>query len=172
MLWQKMELPIQVGNSMKPSGFAYIALLATLTILVMVLTAASESIAQNAKREREQQLFFVGEQFFNAIASYYEAASQAGNQYPQSFEQLLKDDRAINVQRHLRRIYRDPMTGSTQWGLVRNEQQRIIGVYSLSSDVLLKTDFDRNIVTIDSEQANLVYSDLKFIYLPKTTQNK
>ena len=36
--------------------------------------------------------------------------------------------------RHLRRLYRDPMTGETEWGLVKDPDGGIYGVYSLSAD--------------------------------------
>ena len=149
------------------SGFAYIALLASLAILMMALTSASESIAQNAKREREQQLFFVGEQFRNAIGSYYENSSQATKQYPKTLESLLKDNRSINPDRHLRQIYNDPITDDVFWGLVKNEQQQIIGVFSTSSEEVLITNFDSKVVSVDIEQGILIYSNLKFIYTPE-----
>jgi len=149
-------------------GFAYIALLASLAILMLVLTSASENRAQNAKREREQQLFFVGEQFRNAIASYYENSPQGAKQYPRTLEGLLKDNRSISPARHLRRIYQDPITRDVFWGLVKNEKQQIIGVYSLSSESVLITNFDDSLITVEVEQRELSYFDLKFIYRPKT----
>lgn len=145
-------------------GFAYIALLVSLAILMLALTSASESIAQNAKREREQQLFFVGEQFRNAISSYYENSPQGAKQYPKTLEVLLKDNRSINPARHLRKIYRDPMINDSYWGLVKNEQQQILGVFSTSSKEVLITNFDPKVVSVDVEQGILIYSDLKFIY--------
>ena len=155
------------------SGFAYIALLASLAILMMALTSASESIAQNAKREREQQLFFVGEQFLNAIGSYYENSSQGAKQYPKTLESLLKDNRYINPDRHLRQIYNDPITNDVFWGLVKNKQQQIIGVFSTSSEEVLITNFDSKVVSVDIKQGILIYSDLKFIYTPeKGADNK
>ena len=60
-------------------------------------------------------------------------------QYPQRLENLLADNRFPNVRRHLRRIYRDPMTGSTDWGLVRGPNGGIVGVYSTSTAQPLKT---------------------------------
>ncbi|NQZ53771.1 MAG: type II secretion system protein [Piscirickettsiaceae bacterium] len=155
----------------KARGFAYIALLASLAVLMLVLTAASESISQNAKREREQQLFFVGQQFRNAIASYYENSPSGNKQFPKNFDVLLKDNRSIKPARHLRRIYRDPMTNDFLWGEVRNGQQQIIGIYSLSTEQVLITNFNTDLITINEDQTDLFYSDLKFIYSP-TEQNK
>jgi len=158
---------IQIGKLMrKKGGFAYIALLISLLVMMLVITSASENISQNAKREREQQLFFVGEQIRNAIASYYEKSPEGVKQFPKNLDDLLKDNRSINPARHLRRLYRDPMTNESVWGEVKNEQQQIVGVYSLSSEQVLITNFDHNLVTVDIEQGVLIYSDLKFIYTP------
>jgi len=149
------------------SGFAYIALLASLTVLMLVLTSASESLYLKSKRERELQLFFVGEQFRNAIGNYYESSPQSAKQFPKSLDVLLKDNRSINPARHLRRIYEDPISRKKDWGLVKNEQQGIVGVYSLTTEPILITNFDYKKVTVDIEQGMLVYSDLKFIYTPE-----
>jgi len=147
-------------------GFAYIALLASLAVIMMILTAASENISQTAKREREQQLFFVGEQFRNAIASYYENSPQGNKQFPSNFDELVRDNRNVKPMRHLRRLYRDPMTNDIEWGQIRNEQQQLVGVYSLSTEQVLITGFDRTFITADETQGVLNYSNLKFIYSP------
>ena len=163
-----MALHISTGKYEKGEGFAYIALLAVLAILVLAVTLASESIYLNAKREREQQLFFVGEQFRNAIASYNSKSFEGkAAQFPKSLDDLLKDKRFIKPIYHLRRIYRDPMTRDLQWGLVKNGQQQIVGVYSLSTEPVLITNFDANLVKVDVNQNALIYSDLKFIYTPE-----
>jgi len=148
-------------------GFAYIALLATLAILMLALTSASESISHNAKREREQQLFFVGEQFRNAIKNYYENSPSGVKQFPNKLNDLLKDNRFAKPARYLRRIYRDPMSNDFDWGVVLNENKQIVGIYSLSSKELLKTNLPSDLVTVDSDKGKLKYSDLKFIYTPE-----
>ena len=51
---------------------------------------------------------------------------------PMRLEDLLEDRRSGEVQRHLRRIWRDPLTGRAEWGLVR-EGEGIAGVHSLST---------------------------------------
>jgi type II secretory pathway pseudopilin PulG len=156
----------------KEKGFAYLALLLTLSILMLALTSAAENISQQAKREREQQLFFVGEQFRNAIASYYENSPSADNQFPKSMAGLLRDNRFIKPVHHLRQLYRDPITNDVLWGEMRNEQQQIIGLYSLSNELILMTDFDPSLVTVNgNKHGNLSYSDLKFMYTP-TQQDK
>jgi type II secretory pathway pseudopilin PulG len=147
-------------------GFAYIALLAALTVLMLLLGMAAGDIAQAAQREREAQLLFVGKQFRNAIASYYERSPQGNHLYPDSLAQLLHDNRSAKAARHLRRIYFDPMTGGTEWGLLRNEQGKIIGVYSQSRQVPLKTSFEPELQLSFGDAPILSYADWQFAYRP------
>ena len=162
-----MAQRIPIGKMRTIGGFAYIALLASLAVIMLVLTAASENISQTAKREREKQLLFVGKQFRNAIASYYENAPQGNKQFPKDLDVLVKDNRSIKPMRHLRRIYIDPMTNDALWGLVKNGQQRIVGVYSLSTEQVLITNIDSTLVTRNKKQKHFNYSEFKFIYTPQ-----
>ncbi|NOT15740.1 MAG: type II secretion system protein [Methylotenera sp.] len=154
------------NNSHADKGFAYITLLLVLAVMAITLTAASQDIAQTAQREREVQLLFVGKQFRNAIASYYEKSPQGNKQYPQSLEMLMSDNRHLKPAHHLRKIYLDPMRNSAEWGLVKNEQDQIIGVYSLSNDIPIKTNVDENLQQTAGEESLKTYADWKFIYQP------
>ena len=113
------------------AGFAYIALLVTLAGLALILGVATEQIEHAAQRDREEQLLFVGSQFRQAVASYYEK-SPGTKRYPRKLEELLQDNRFPKPMRHLRRIYIDPMTNLADWQLVRSAQGGIIGVFSRS----------------------------------------
>ncbi|MEI7464879.1 MAG: hypothetical protein WCJ87_06005, partial [Burkholderiales bacterium] len=77
-------------------------------------------------------LVFVGRQFAAAIERYRAAATNPAQPYPRRLEDLLHDDRSITPARHLRRLYVDPMTGDSQWGLIRLPDGGIVGVHSLS----------------------------------------
>lgn len=79
-------------------------------------------------REREAELLFVGDQFRKAIVGYRDASSGA-KEYPKRLEDLIEDRRSPTVKRHLRRMFRDPMTNSMDWGFVKSGD-RIVGVYS------------------------------------------
>lgn len=148
-------------------GFAYIALLLVIAVVVLTLQKAAEDIAQNAAREREAQLLFVGKQFINAIGSYYRNSPSGQQQFPESLEDLIKDDRFPKPARHLRQIYIDPMTGKSEWGLVKDEQQRITGVYSLSTEIPIKTSFDMQLSQSFGNTPLINYTDWKFVYLPQ-----
>jgi len=119
-------------------GFTYLWLLLAVGLMAAGLAATAEVVSTAARRDKEAELLFIGDQFARAIARY--RASVPGSQlYPQKLEDLLADNRFPNVRRHLRRVYLDPMTGSRDWGLVRGPNGGIVGVYSTSTAQPLKT---------------------------------
>jgi len=117
-------------------GFTYLGLLFLVVVVTLALSGVATVWHTIAQREREAELLFVGEQISRAIENYYRQ-SPGRAQLPRSLQDLLLDDRFPFVRRHLRRIYRDPMTGSTEWGLVMLGD-RVAGVYSLSKDKPIK----------------------------------
>lgn len=120
------------------TGLAYLGVL----MLVLAVTAGLAAVARpwslQQQRAREADLLFVGQQFQRAIASYYRAGPAPA--FPRSLENLLKDERVPYTSRHLRRLYRDPLTGDTEWGLVKGPDGGIMGIYSLAPGKPLKQD--------------------------------
>jgi type II secretory pathway pseudopilin PulG len=157
-------------------GFTYLSVLFLVLMLLLSLGVASEHIYTVSKREREAELQFVGEQYRSAIASYYYKSPSGIRQLPQTLESLTSDKRSINTYRHLRKLYADPMTGNGEWGLVKTPQGEIVGIYSLSNEVILTTINKKNI----AESINLaegsgsstpaVYSDWKFVFKPENKE--
>lgn len=128
-----------------------------------MLAAVGEVYSRSAQREKEADLLFIGNEFRNAIAHYYER-SPGVQRYPKSLEDLIEDDRFPMPVRHLRRIYRDPMTGTAEWGLVRAPDEGIMGVHSLSKDRPLKqANFDQHNTSFAGSQR---YREWQFIYTP------
>lgn len=114
-------------------GFTYLGVLFIVSLLSLTAALAGVVWSTVQRRENERELVFVGRQFAAAIEGYHRARSTApGPTYPRELEQLLRDDRALAVRRHLRKIYPDPMTGRRQWGLIRRADGGIVGVHSLS----------------------------------------
>jgi hypothetical protein len=107
-------------------------------------------------------LLFAGHQYRQAIARYYLAGPR---QYPRALADLLKDPRRPGTERYLRRLYPDPLTGGSEWGLVRGPDGGIQGVYSLSKDRPLKSagfrPRDRELLGASS------YTDWKFLHTPQ-----
>ena len=87
---------------------------------------------RDMQREKEAELLRVGDLYAQAIASYYQTSSGSVKRYPPDLQSLLEDRRYIGLHRHLRALYADPVTGSTDWGMVRADDGGIMGVYSRS----------------------------------------
>ncbi len=119
-------------------GFTYIALLIFIAVLATGLAAASEVWYLAVKREKEQELLFAGDQIRNAIAMYANHTPLHSQRYPARLEDLLQDPRYPMTRRYLRQIYLDPITNSTDWGLVKGASGEILGVYSKSEDQPVK----------------------------------
>ena len=137
----KTDVPRRNPNGARriPSaGFTYVWLLFAVALAGVGLAAVGELASTAAKRDKEVELLFVGDQIARAIA-VYRASSPGAPQYPQTLEALLSDSRYPNLRRYLRRVYPDPMTGRADWGLVRGPGGGIVGVHSKSTARPLKT---------------------------------
>ena len=131
---------------------------------------SAERVGDEALREREVQLLFAGEQFRRAIGSYYEASPGSVKQYPRRLEDLLDDSRFVGRRRHLRKIYRDPMSGRAEWGIVRAPDGGLAGVYSRSEAKPLKTaGFATGQDAFNGAER---YSAWEFIYRPVAREFK
>lgn len=113
-------------------GFTYIGLMLVVAIAGIALSGVGIVWKTEMQRENEKELRFVGEQYVAAIASYYECKVCGPQQLPKNLKDLLKDSRAPSVVHHIRKLYRDPMTRSNDWGLIKSGN-RITGVYSKST---------------------------------------
>ena len=146
------------------SGFTYIGLLIAIAIIGVALGAAGTVSYTAQRRENERELLFVGDQFRRAIGDFYEKAPGGLKRYPQKLDELLRDNRYPSVQRWLRKVYVDPLTGKKDWGLVEVPGVGIRGVYSKSDLKPVKTT---NFPAIyQSFSGAKTYSDWKFVYVP------
>jgi type II secretory pathway pseudopilin PulG len=151
------------------AGFTYLGLLFFVAIMGFALASVALVWHTESKREKESELLFVGDEFRRAIQSY-RTSSPGAPQLPASLDELVRDQRFPGVKRHLRRVYRDPLTGKTEWGLVKQPDDRIIGVYSLSEEPPKKT---YGFPTEYAQFAKAVsYQDWKFIDAPDAPSGK
>ena len=150
----------------RAKGFTFISLLIVVAITAGTLAAAGGLWSQAAQREKERELLFVGEQFRQAIALYYWRTPGGAHQYPKSLEALLEDKRWPVTQRYLRKLYRDPVTGSTDWGIVEAPGgSGIMGIYSKSVEVPIKTaGFPARFGAFEDARN---YTDWKFVFSPE-----
>lgn len=144
-------------------GFTYVGMLFLIVLIGLALAGAGEVARTTAQRERETELLFIGHQYRDAIARFY----QQNRHYPESLQQLVAFQSTGPAAVHyLRRLYRDPMTRSNDWTLVDAPDQGIMGVASSSLRKPLKSaGFDD--VDADFETAKS-YADWAFTYDPRS----
>lgn len=135
------------------SGFAYVMLLVAVAVLSVFAAGSLQLGSQLSRQHAEQALLDVGGEFQRALYSY-SGTTATGNggggnaaanlaRGPRTIEELLRDGRTASTKRHLRQLYADPMTGSTQWGVIKDPAGFILGIYSKSSERPIKqTNFD------------------------------
>lgn len=116
-------------------GYACLLLLVLIAVVGTASSAAVSLGAAVARRDAERHLLAIGADFHQALTRH------AGQ--PRELVELTRDPRMPGIQRHLRRVPIDPLTGRADWGLVRDAQGGITGVHSLALGVPLKrTGFD------------------------------
>jgi type II secretory pathway pseudopilin PulG len=112
-------------------GFTYLGVLVAIALIGIGLAAAGQMWAATARRQRIEQLDWAGQQFVQAIGSYYESTPGRVKTYPHSLQELLQDNRYVTMRRHLRAVYVNPMTGVADWKMVMTPDGGIRGVAAL-----------------------------------------
>lgn len=120
-------------------GFSYVIAMFLVAIVALISVRALENTLSAERREKEAELLRVGQAYRNAVRTYYENSLGTAKIYPPDMAALLLDDRTTRRRRHLRKEYRDPVTGSDEWGIVKTDGGAIKGVYSLSRGKPFKT---------------------------------
>lgn len=148
------------------SGFSYLFVLMLIGLVGMGLVAAGTLWSTDSQRAREDDLLFIGNQYRQAIRSYY-SLDPAQPRLPQSIDELLEDPRRPDIVRHLRKAWRDPLTGKSL-ALIRSPDGRgIVGVHSSSTGRPFKiAGFlleDEAFAEADS------YADWQFVFVPTDT---
>lgn len=152
-----MNLPHRQG------GYTYLGLLFAIALLSVVMAGSGLLWSTTIQREKEEDLLAIGQEFRKAIGQYYLRTPGTVKKYPPTLESLIYDPRQAAVTRYLRRIYRDPVTGRAEWGLIASPDGGVMGVYSLSEKAPIKRSFigdDQDFI------GKRKYSDWHFIYTP------
>jgi type II secretory pathway pseudopilin PulG len=100
------------------SGYALVALLATVAIMLILLSAAGPYWKYLMRDDREEELLARGGEIADAIARYQR---KNGNALPSSLDVLVK-------QHFLRHAYKDPMTKDGKWRFLRPGDAMLPGV--------------------------------------------
>lgn len=120
-------------------GYTYLLLLFAVAALGLISAAAAENWSLAAQRERERELLFIGNEYREALRRYVEASPDGAERLPASLDELVNDTRFPAPRHHLRRLYADPLSGDTDWGLLR-QRGRISGVFSRVDQTPVKHD--------------------------------
>jgi type II secretory pathway pseudopilin PulG len=148
---------------------------ALLIVLVMVvIVGLSSGIAGMSwrsivQRADEAELFWRGDQYRQAIKSYYEYGAGGSRnptgQYPAKLEDLIKDPRSLARKKHIRQLYIDPVTDG-DWELIKDKSGRITGVRSSSA----LEPFQQDNFPLEYEEfaGSTSYAAWEFNYLPKS----
>lgn len=100
---------MSTGDSGPEAGFSLVALVASMTIMLILMGAAMPSWKYVVQNEREQELYFRGDQIASAIERYQK---KNGGTAPPTLEVLVKG-------RYLRKAYTDPMTRDGKWRFIK-----------------------------------------------------
>ncbi|MYM90390.1 type II secretion system protein [Rugamonas sp. FT82W] len=150
-------------------GFTYLALLFFVAIAGAISAAVGVVWSTESERNKEQQLLYVGKQYRLAIQSYYEQTPGTVKRYPPNFNELLTDSRQAGTVHHLRRLLRDPMSNTLDWGMLRAPDGGIRGVCSLSTKTAIKNA--KSLSRLAENFQGPTYADWCFIYVPHRTNN-
>jgi type II secretory pathway pseudopilin PulG len=102
----------------KESGYVLLALLLTMTLMLIALSVEAPRIAQQIKRDKEEEMIHRGKDYATAVKRF---VHKNGGRYPASVEQLEN----TNHIRFLRKKYVDPMTGESDWKMVHVGEAQI-----------------------------------------------
>lgn len=148
----------------KDQGITYLALLFIVALSGVALAGAGVLWSFERQREKERELLFIGGQFRDAIRGYYERSPGLVKRFPARLEDLLQDHRFLGVQRHLRQIYVDPMTGTPHWGLIQAPEGGIMGVVSTATGRTIKrAGFGEAAPELEGKER---YDEWRFMYRP------
>jgi type II secretory pathway pseudopilin PulG len=148
----------------RQEGFTYLTALFLVAVVGAGLAATAEIWSHARQREKEAELLWIGNQFRQAIGLYYQRSPGAVKRYPEKLEELLEDRRYLSMQRYLRRIYADPITGKAEWGLVTAPGGGVMGVYSLAPGKPIKTGLVETRGTMLEGASR--YAGWRFVYEP------
>lgn len=142
------------------AGFTYTVVLVMLATTAVMAGVTEQYVSQMMLREKEAELLFRGDQYVNAIQSYYEVRGQL----PFNLEDLKNDPRFLN-RHHIRELYPDPMVpGDIEWSLIRDGNGAITGVASSSdSETIKRANFPMRYSHFTGLER---YSDWKFVFDP------
>jgi type II secretory pathway pseudopilin PulG len=166
-----MASRIRISSARSKAGFTYVGLLIAIVFFGLGSVGAARVLASSERGEREAELLFVGNQFRQAIGTYY-VSSPGAPRYPEKLEDLLLDPRFPAIKRHLRKMHVDPITAKAEWGLIKAPEGGIMGVHSLSErEPLKRANFDIadqsfEVAAKSTLDRPYIYREWQFVFRP------
>ena len=109
--------PAKHSSGSNAKGYVLLAVMLLITLMLIAMSIELPRIAQQVKRAKEEELVNRGMDYARAVKRFYHKT----NAYPNSIDQL-KDTNHI---RFLRKEYKDPITGESEWKLVHVNEAEI-----------------------------------------------
>ena len=103
----------------RQDGYILLILLLMVALLMLAVTAVAPRVAQEAKRDREEEMIHRGAEYARAIKRFYRKFGR----YPATLDQLEN----TNHLRFLRKAYKDPMTEDGKWKLLHPGDVKVGG---------------------------------------------
>jgi general secretion pathway protein G len=113
----------------RQSGLTLVELIVAFTILLVLATMAIPLARYKVRRDKERELTYALREIHTAIDKFKDdmdagkigPAKLDSDNYPESLDQLVEGAKAVGAVdkkiKYLRRIPKDPMTNSKEWGL-------------------------------------------------------
>lgn len=101
---------LQRSKSAGEGGYVLLSIMLLMTLMLIALSIEAPRIAQQVKREKEDELMHRGNEYKNAVRKYFRKFGR----YPVSIDQL----ESTNGMRFLRKRYKDPFTGKDDWRIL------------------------------------------------------
>lgn len=91
-------------------GYTLVALMVGITVMTVLIAAVLPLASTQTQRDREEELIFRGGQIVEGIRIF----RRSQGRYPISLKEMFE----IRPRRALRKMWKDPITNSDEWGLI------------------------------------------------------
>ena len=142
----------QSNNSGRVTRRGWIALLVVVLGLAFVLGTSGFQTYWS----KERRLIAAADEIVTALKAYRDASPGTAKEFPNQLGDLMHDPRMLADKGYIFALPVDPITLKQEWGVVRNKNNQVFGVHSLSAE--RPTWFARLL----SSQSGDKYSDWKF----------
>ena len=102
-------------------------------LIVAVAFAILMATGLDTYLNQERRLVNAGKEIVTALEAYRAASPGSAKELPRSLEDLKHDPRQLAEIGYLTTLPVDPMTQKQEWGVIKNQDEQIIGVHSLST---------------------------------------